>query len=728
MKALRCTHCGLPVAASSVSSETGPIFCCYGCRLVSRIVGRPGDESLPAWNLLRLGIGAFLAMNVMCVSLILNLTDLAPATATAFRWLLLALATPAMILLVYPFAASAAEDLRRRRLSLDALIALGSLAAFAASAANTIRGSGYVYFDTATMLPALVTFGKLLEATAKTRTGRLVRDLETLLPATALREEAEGLHEVPLADLRPGDRLRVRPGQRFPADGAVLEGTSSIADAAFSGESAPRPCRPGDRVLAGATNGEGGLLIQADQVGPDILLERIIDLVEDLRLAPSRTERLADRAAALFIPFVLLLAAAAGAYWYFAAGSFGMVRAASVALSVIVVACPCALGLATPLVTALALGLAARAGILVRGGDVLERIGRIETIFFDKTGTVTAGRLSVAEIRPLDPALSSDDLLAALATLEQGSEHPVAQAILAAARSRNLALGSVADLQAVPGHGLWGLVTREGITRQVRAGTVEFVGATEANSNENGLNPSPGPEGPPSPKGEGFAAPAADSSTLIYVAWENKVRGTISLTDALRPDAAAAVAQLRALGLVPALLSGDRLSAAQTIARSLGLDRVEAPCPPDRKIALIQEAKGIKTALPGQDAPATHGQDARATGGVALVGDGLNDAPALAAADVGFALGGGTDLARQAGGVVLLGDRLTDLPWLVALSRRTRRLIKQNLAWAFAYNAVALTAAALGLLHPLLAALAMVVSSLTVLANSLRLLRFRLIP
>jgi heavy metal translocating P-type ATPase len=531
------------------------------------------------------------------------------------------------------------------------------------------------------MLPALVTFGKLLEATAKTRTGRLVRDLETLLPATALREEATGLCEVPLADLRPGDRLRVRPGQRFPADGAVLEGTSTVADAAFSGESAPRPCCAGDRVLAGATNGEGGLLIQAEQVGPDILLQRLIDLVEDLRLEPSRTERLADRAAALFIPFVLVLAAGAGGYWYFAAGP---VRAASVALAVIVVACPCALGIATPLVTALALGLAARAGILIRGGDVLERIGRLDTIFFDKTGTVTAGRLSVAEIRPLDPALAPDDLLAALATLEQGSEHPVAQAILAAARTGNLTLGAVADLQAIPGHGLSGQVTIAGRTFQVFAGTADFVGVT---AETNRVVPY-----------------LFDNATLIYIAWENKLRGTISLTDALRPDAAAAIVQLRALGLVPALLSGDRLAAAQDVARQLGLDRVEAPCPPDRKIAHLRAAQA----------------DGRT---VALVGDGLNDAPALAAADVGFALGGGSDLARQAGGVVLLGDRLADLPWLVALSRRTRRLIKQNLAWAFAYNAVALTAAALGLLHPLLAALAMVVSSLTVLANSLRLLR-----
>jgi heavy metal translocating P-type ATPase len=675
---LRCTHCGLPVTAAA-SDASGPIFCCYGCRLVSRIVGRPGEETLHAWNLLRLGIGAFLAMNVMTVSLLLYTGNVAPASVAVFHWLMLALATPAMILLVYPFAADAVEDLRRRRLSLDALIALGSLAAFAASAVNTFRGAGFVYYDTATMLPALVTFGKLLEATAKTRTGRLVRDLETLLPASALREEPEGLREVPLADLRPGDRLRVRPGQRFPADGAVIEGSSSVADAAFSGESAPRPCRPGDRVLAGAVNGEGGLLIQAEQVGPDILLQRIIDLVEDLRLTPSPAERLADRAAALFIPFVLVLAAAAGTYWFAAAGP---VRAASVALAVIVVACPCALGIATPLATALAIGLAARAGILVRGGDVLERIGRLDAIFFDKTGTVTAGRLSVDEIRPLDPALSPDELLATLATLEQGSEHAVAQAILAAAKSRSISLGSVSDLQAVPGHGLSGQVTIAGVTQRILAGTAEFAGASTE---------------PASP---------ADPSTLIFISWGSQLRGTISLTDALRPDAAPAIAQLRALGLAPALLSGDRLSAAQAVARRLGLDRVEAPCPPDRKIALLRAAQS----------------DGRT---VAMVGDGLNDAPALAAADVGFALGGGTDLARQAGGVVLLSDRLTDLPWLVALSRRTRRLIKQNLAWAFAYNAVALTAAALGLLHPLLAALAMVVSSLTVLANSLRLLRFR---
>ena len=752
-----CFHCGLPVAASRRPGG-GPVFCCYGCALVSRIVGPQGGESEKAWTLLRLGAGALLAMNVMMISLLLYTGSVEPATVPVFRWVMLGLATPAMLILVYPFALGAAAEVRRGRLSLDTLIAVGSLAAFGASAVATVRGTGHVYFDTATMLPALVTFGKLIEATAKTRAGRLLRGLETLLPATALREEAGALSEVPVRDLRAGDRLRVRPGERIPADGRILEGSTAIEEAAFTGEPRPRLCGPGDEVLAGTVNGPGPILVEARHVGADLLVARMIAMVEQARRQASPSERIAQRAAAVFTPAVFALAVGAGLYGFWADGAR---QAGFVALSVLVVACPCAMGIAAPLATALAIGRAARRGILVRGGDTLERVGQVRTVFFDKTGTVTAGRPTVAAVEPSDPATTPDEILGWLAGLESASEHALARAVLAEAAARGLEIGAARAVEVVPGLGLSGTVTRGGATREVLAGTAAFV----------------------RPGGPVNELDVSDDGalTVIEVAWNGQARGRVLLRDAIRSDAAEAVRTLRQAGIDCVLVSGDRLEAARAVADQVGIEHVEAPRRPEEKIEAIRAAQGacgtaaLGCAVPrdsrtpegrratgvavapigchpergrrgarvegsgraaGQTAKATArfldslrslGMTAPGTcaGAVAMVGDGINDAPALAAADVGIALGAGTDLARQAGHVVLLADRLAQIPWLVALSRRTRRIIRQNLLWAISYNAVALAAAAAGYLHPLLAAVAMVISSLTVLANSLRLQGFR---
>jgi heavy metal translocating P-type ATPase len=647
---------------------------------VSRIVGDQGREGERAWNILRLGLGALLAMNVMMISLLLYTGSVEPQAVPVFRWVMLALAAPAMAILVYPFAVGAAGEIRRGRLSLDTLIAVGSLAAFAASAGATIHGTGHVYFDTATMLPVLVTFGKLIEATAKTRVGRLVRGLETLLPATALRDGPDGPREAPVSELRVGDRIRVRPGERVAVDGRIIEGATTIEEAAFTGESRPRLCGPGDQVIAGTVNGQGAVLVEAGRIGEDLLAARMIEMVEQARRQASPSQRMAERLAAVFTPLVLALAAVAGLYWFWTEGP---PQAGFAALSVLVVACPCAMGIAASLATALAVGRAARAGVLVRGGDVLERAGRIRTVFFDKTGTVTAGRPVVAAVESQDPDLPPEEILGWLAGLESASEHALARAVADEAAKRSIFVGAVRGLAVVPGMGIRGSVTRGGATREIVAGTEALVGSA----------------GPPDP------AAADGAATVVAVGWGGRLRGRVLFRDSVRPDAAAAVRALRDAGITPVLLSGDSAGAAQAVAAEVGIDRVEAPRRPDEKIEVLRAA-------------------GRAGGAVAMVGDGINDAPALASADVGIAMGAGTDLARQAGHVVLLADRLTRIPWLVALSRQTRRVTRQNLLWAFGYNAAALAAAATGHLHPLLAAVAMVVSSLTVLANSLRLQRF----
>ncbi len=679
MPRVSCSHCGLPVA-SPLRGRGERVFCCYGCYLVSRVVGAEGERGVHAWHILRLSIGALLAMNVMMISLLLYTGEAEPSSVPVFRWVMLALATPAMLVLGYPFLLGAAGEVARRRFSLDTLIAVGSFTAFLVSAVNTVRGSGHVYFDTATMLPLLVTFGKVIEATAKTRTGRLVRGLETLLPGTALRLEPGGeTREVPLDALQAGDHLRVRPGERLPADGRIVEGQTVIEEAAFTGEAEPRRCGPGDPVLAGTVNGAGPLVVCAERVGEDLLLRRIIAMVEDARQRAAPSERLAERAASAFVPGVFLLALGAGLAWAMAAGA---AKGGLVALAVMVVACPCAMGIATPLATALAIGRAARAGALVRGGDVLERLGTLDTVCFDKTGTLTTGHLAVQRVVALDAGASEDDVLGWLAGLELGSEHAVARAVAAEAKARALEGATPSGVHIFPGQGIRGHVTWRGATQEAVAGTPSFVG------------------------GDAEAALPGDArATAVAVAWGGRARGVVFLADAPRPDAAEAVRRLQEVGVATVLLSGDRAEAASAIAGRVSIRHVEAPLRPDDKVAWLRSR-------------AAQGHS------VGMVGDGINDAPALAAADVGIALGAGTDLARQAGHAVLLGDRLVCVPWLIALSLRTRRIVRQNLAWAFGYNAVALAAAAAGVLHPLLAAVAMVVSSVTVLSNSARICSF----
>jgi heavy metal translocating P-type ATPase len=674
MSSYSCSHCGLPVVAGSDLSKT-EIFCCYGCRLASRIVGKQGDRGVHAWNLLRLSIGALLSMNVMMVSILLYTGEVESRVVPVFRWILFAVSTPAMLILGYPFALGSFRELARRRLSLDTLIAVGSFAAYSASAIHTIRGQGYVYFDTATMLPLLVTFGKLIEASAKTRTGQLLRGLEMLLPSKAMRIERDEVREVAVGDLHAGDRLRVRPGERFPVDGRIREGHSTIEEATFTGETLPRDCAPGDRVIAGTVNGLGSLVVEAETLGEQMYLRRLVAMVREAWRAAGTWERISNRAANLLIVATFLLAVGASLFWILHGNP---ARGGLAALAVVVVACPCAMGIATPLATALAVGHAARSGVLVRGGDVLERLGQVRTVFFDKTGTMTTHKPLIQRIEIHDTILSDNELLGWLAGLETGSEHALAQAVNREARKRGLRIGTVTDVKVTPGSGIRGVVRWQGKCKEVTAGTEAFVGV----------------EGAP---------PIHEPLTVINVLWDGRLRGRVFLSDNVRSDAEEAIRGLHEEGIEAVLLSGDRIEAVESVARRVGILRTEAPRRPEEKIQCVRNTS---------------------VGAVAMVGDGINDIPALAAADIGIALGAGTDLARHVGNVVLLSDRLIQIPWLIRLSRRTRRLIAQNLAWAAGYNAIALIAAATGWLHPLLAAVAMVVSSLTVLGNSIRIRNF----
>jgi len=668
--------------------------------MVALIIGKQQGEQ--NWNLLRLGFGTLLAMNIMMISLLLYSGSLEAETIPIFRLVLLGLATPALAILLPPFLAGALHECYTRKISIDALIACGSLTAFSVSAVNTLRGSGAIYYDTATMLPVLVTFGKVIESCAKNRAADLLHSLEALLPATALRVTSEGSSEVAIGTLQPGDLIRVRPGERVAVDGRICEGTSCIEEAAFTGEFLPRVCNPGDPVFAGTVNGSGSLLVQTEKAGSEILLHGIVSLIDTAWRNPSKAERLAQRAATLFIPALLVIATGSVVCWSLL-GNLG--QGLLSALSVLVVACPCTMGIATPLATSLAIARAARAGIIVRGGSVMERIASTNCIFFDKTGTITAGQPVLLETQVIDPELEQDELLGRLAALESASGHVLGKAVAAEAVRRDCVAGSVSEVQIYPGSGISGAVTWQGSTKLLFAGTEAFVGTGSGDlTAARGIAIMGTSKTDESSRAKG-GQPQEGNFTVINVAWNGQIRARLFLGDAERPDARRCIETLRDYGISSVLLSGDRLPAAQAAANRTGITQVEAPCTPAQKLLAINGSI--------------------ATGHVvAMVGDGINDAPALAAAHTGIAFGAGTDLARQAGNVVILSSRLMQVPWLIGLSRQTGNIIRGNFAWSFGYNFIAVAAAAAGLLHPLLAALAMVVSSLTVLGNSLRITRF----
>ena len=672
-----CTHCGLPVTVATAPAS-GSIFCCYGCRIAAKIVGTEGQGEY-SWGLLCLGCGILLAMNIMTISLLLYSGGVDAQAVPVFRLVLLAMSGLALGILLPPFLTGATVGEGGRRVGLDVLIAGGSLAAFSVSAVNTIRGQGEIYFDTATMLPVLVTFGKMIESAAKTRAADLLNSLETLLPETALRVSSSGPSEVSLDQLRVGDLIRVRPGERFAVDGQVLEGTTTIEEAAFTGEFAPRLCGPGDSVTAGTINGTGTLLVRAERTGSNILLHGIISMISQAWQNPSKAERIAEDAALYFIPVVLLVAAGSVIGWAMVGDiSQGWLSA----LSVLVVACPCTIGIATPLATSLAVARAAKAGIVVRGGHTMEEIGAADLFFFDKTGTITNGRPVLgAIIHPGLHQVEEAELLGRLAALESASEHLLGRAIVEEAQARRVEVGAASQVRTYPGRGLSGFVTWQGQTVKVVAGTEAFVKLGKD------------------------AACCEGSSTAIDVAWDGRFRGRLLFADTLRHDAGQCVRTLLEKGIHCVLLSGDRFRATAAVAEQVGLEAVEAPCKPLEKQEIISAAIAAGRR-------------------VVMVGDGINDAPALAVANIGIAFGAVTDLARQAGNVVILSGQLMQIPWLVNLSRKTRRIIFANLSWSFAYNAIAIATAAAGLLHPLIAAVAMVVSSLTVLGNSLRVMHF----
>ncbi len=582
----------------------------------------------------------------------------------------------------------ALTGLPRGRLDMSTLVALGTGAAFLYSLAGTLLWDGAVYYEAVAAIVTLVLLGRWMESGARDRASEAIAGLARLQVDRARVVQEGSEREVPLAEVRPGDVVAVRPGESVPMDGVVLAGTSTLNESLLTGESVPAPKGPGDEVVGASINGTGAFTFRVTRVGGDTMLGQIVRLVGEAQAGRAPIQRLADRVSAVFVPVVLLVAAATCAAWVV----LGSPADALVhAVAVLIIACPCAMGLATPMAILVATGRGAQAGLLVRGGEVLEACAGLDTVVLDKTGTVTTGEPRVTDIVPAgeqDPA----ELLTVAAAAEASSEHPLGAAIVSEARARGLAVPEVAGFQAEPGRGVR---ARLG-SREVRLGSLaSFDGVPEALRTR-------------------AEALASEARTPVIVAVDGRIQGLLAVADPIRPEAVDAVHALRRLGHSVVLLTGDHAGTARAVARALGLDEVHAEVSPAGKAELMA---GLRAA--GKR--------------VAMVGDGINDAPALAQADVGVALGTGADVARAAADVTLVRADLWGVVDTVRLARATVRTIRQNLFWAFGYNVLGIPLAA-GLFQPLtgwalspvVASAAMVLSSLSVVGNSLRLRRLRL--
>ncbi len=640
------------------------------------------------------GLRARLVVNLLLTAPVMLLTMVPAWQFPYWQWLVLLLATPVATWGAWPFHRAALRNLRHRTATMDTLVSLGIVVAYGWSGyAMVFGGAGdpqlqmsfslladrgdateHIYLEVAAALTTFLTLGRFLEQRARRRAGSALRALLDLgaKDVAVLRDGRE--HRVPVAELRPGDEFVVRPGEKIATDGVVVDGTSAVDVSMVTGESVPAEVGPGDPVIGATVNVSGRLQVRATRVGADTQLAQMARLVAEAQSGKAPVQRLADRVSAVFVPAVLVIALATLVGWLLAGA--GTNPAVTAAVAVLIIACPCALGLATPTALLVGTGRGAQRGILIRGPEVLESTRRVDTVVLDKTGTVTTGKLSLVEVLPAT-GVDRDELLRYAAAVEHASEHPIARAVVAAGPADP---PPVTGFENLPGLGAKGTVDG----REVLVGRPRLLTS------------------------QGIEVPTVDAAarTPVAVAVDGRYLGTLLVADTVKPTSAAAVARLKQLGLRPVLLTGDTTATAQAVAAEVGIDEVIAEVLPQDKADVVRRLR----------------DEGRV---VAMIGDGVNDAPALATADLGLAIGTGADVAIEASDLTLVRGDLLAAAEAIELSRATLRTIKTNLFWAFAYNTAAIPLAVAGLVTPVLAALAMAVSSVAVVTNSLRLFRFR---
>lgn len=626
------------------------------------------------------------------------------------NWAMFALATPVQFWVGWDYYIGAWTSLRNRAANMDVLVALGSSVAYgwsvvvAVSLTNQVETFGtHVYFETAALIITLIKLGKLLEVKAKGETGAAIRELMELRPAVAVRITSSGEEAVPVEEVMIDDVLLVRPGERVPVDGSVTSGASAVDESMLTGESLPIDKAVGSRITGGTVNLTGAFRMKAERVGAETALAQVVRMVQEAQGSKAPIQRLADRVASVFVPTVIAISLLTCAVWWFATDA-GFTESLVRLVAVLVIACPCALGLATPTAVMAGTGRAAGRGILFRSSEALERARDLSVIVLDKTGTITRGQPAVRSVseNSSGAGLPADELLQLAASVEGLSEHPIARAVVEEVEARGLRLSGVEAFATEPGQGVRGRVAG----RDIAVGTSSYMSNLGIESSSI------------------WSSRAAEieksAQTPLWVGVDGQVMGLIGVADAVKEGAAQAVAVLRGRGLRVVMLTGDRESVARVIADEVGVDEVRAEV------------------LPGEKADVVRALQDETDGAVAMVGDGINDAPALARADVGIAIGTGTDVAMETADVVLMRGDLRAVPEALALSARTMRTIEQNLFWAFFYNTALIPVAAgalysltflpmmLRALHPILAAVAMAFSSVSVVGNSLRLRRVRI--
>jgi heavy metal translocating P-type ATPase len=684
---IACDQCGLPYAKGGVEKNVENRrlhFCCYGCSFTHSIVGEEGESGTASMFLIRLGFSAFLSMNVMLFSWVFYADQwhgwgIEPEAIPYVGMFLFVLSTPVILLIGFPFLRNGIRELMSRHLSMDSLIALGSIAAYGYSVYEVFSGGDDVYFDTATMIIVLVTFGRYLEATAKVKSTNAIRQLLDLVP-DQVRVVTDGVETMmPAAQVETGAAVRILPGEYIPLDGVIARGRTSVDESILTGESVPRPKSPGDEVYAGTISIDGAVTMRTTARSEETVHARIVRLMEEAQRTRSPLQKLVDRISAVFIPVVILIAAATFTVWTVLA-SFEI--ALLYAISVLVVACPCALGIGSPIAAAVAIARSAANGVLVKSAGAMERVGKTRIAVFDKTGTLTRGEFSVVFVRA---NMDERCFIGAVASVERESLHPLSRSIAAYAGSRSVPPMDTADVMVVPGRGIRGRVHFSGAWKVVHAGNLQYMA-------EGGLQL---PD-------ELRDAVAETDATVVYAGWDGRVRGAIGMRDTICDSAFETIRRLQARGIRTILLSGDRKNIVEHVRAELEMDEAHGELLPQDKIAFIRSLR-------------------ETVKGVAMIGDGINDAPSLAAADTGVTLASATDIAKENADVAILGTRLDKISWLISLSDKTRRTIRWNLVWAFGYNSAAIFLASLGFLQPIIAAFAMIISSLLVIGNSMRL-------